>query len=255
MHDAEDQHHILLLRGTERGEAYPVVVAMHGQPRRGQAPRTYRFPAVVSRVAREGLTQGDLGPFVLVTPVFRFEGQNWPSFELGPFMTVVYRALADAGIAGSGLYIVGHSGAAGCGGAGLNQVAKLTPNAVGFFDTCVGSGFAQAVRALAAQRTPTLIVHSVETAGFVPRHALEYDADFDFGKVYAPLGLKAATCPEQLPAAPLRSIDYRCAKNDTGSTQAFVVNTGHGEAAHEALVPVALRYFLQRYVGRDHSSR
>lgn len=248
MDDPMDQHRVLLLRGVERGRAYPVVVALHGQPRRGQAPRDYRFPKTVADVARELVNPGEVEPFVLVTSVFRFEGQNWPHFELESFMAEVKRVLDEVGVTPGGLYVFGHSGAAGCGGAGLNHAASAKPDAVGFFDTCVGAGFGQAIRALANLRVPTLILHSVETAGFVPRQPVEYDANFDFGKVYAPLGLKAAACPAQVPDAPLRSLDYRCARNDSGLTQAFVVDTGRGEPAHEALVPVAMRYFLRQYL-------
>ena len=41
------------MRGVEKGNTYPVVVALHGQPRRGQAPRSYAFPNVVAEVTRE----------------------------------------------------------------------------------------------------------------------------------------------------------------------------------------------------------
>ena len=130
----------------------------------------------------------------------------------------------------------------------MNHAGKVAPNAVGFFDTCVGAGFGQVLRALSSQRIPTLVMHSVETAGFVPRQLAEYQADFDFGKVYAPLGLKPSSCPEQLPEVPLRPLAHRCASNESGLTQALVVDTGRGEPAHVALVPVAMRYFLRRYV-------
>ncbi len=254
MSDALDQHHVLLLRGIEPGKSYPVVVAMHGQPRRGQAPRSYQFQRVVADVARELIHAGELEPFVLVTPVFRFEGQNWPAFDLVAFMAEVNRVLADARVTPQGLYLFGHSGAAGCGGAGLNQAATVAPAAVGFFDTCVGAGFAHAIRALSEKRIPTLVMHSVETAGFVPRQPVEYQADFDFGKVYAPLGMKPFRCPKELPDAPLRPLEYRCARSASGTTLALVVDTGRGEQAHEALVPVAMRYFLRQYIGRGISS-
>jgi len=251
MIDPLDQHKILLTTGVERGKSYPLVLALHGQPRRGQAPRDYQFIRVVSDVARDVATRKGAAPFILVTPVFRFDGQNWPHFELAEFMAQVRRILQGAGIGTKGVYVFGHSGAVGCGGQGLNQVAVLSPAAVGFFDTCVGSGFVQAVTELAKNHVPTLIVHSVETAGFYPRQPMEYDPHFDFGKVYATLGLRPSHCPSHLPAAPLRNFAYQCAKNTTGSTIALVIDTGSGEKAHEALVPIAMRYFISQYVGRQ----
>ncbi len=250
MSDPEDQHRVLLMRGVEKSRAYPVVVALHGQPRRGQAPRSYAFPRLVANEARELVRTHGVEPFVLVTPVFRFEGQNWPSFGLTEFMVEVRRILSGEGIAVRGTYYVGHSGAAGCGGGGLNRVAEASPTAVGFFDTCVGTGFVQQARALAQLGVPTLIIHSVETAGFHPRQPAEYDANFDFGKVYSSIGLHAASCPALLPEAPLRRLPFRCATNDTATTQALVVDTGDGERAHEALVPLAMRYFLREYLNR-----
>jgi hypothetical protein len=146
--------------------------------------------------------------------------------------------------------VLGHSGAAGCGGGGLNRVADASPSAVGFFDTCVGVGFVQAARELEKQRIPTLIMHSVETAGFRPRQPVEYDADFDFGRVYSTMGLHAAECPSRLPEAPLRQLAFRCATNANATTRALVVDTGRGEKAHEALVPIAVRYFLREFLHR-----
>jgi hypothetical protein len=248
MSDPEDQHKILLTRGVEKGNAYRVVVALHGQPRRGQAPRTYVFPRVVADVTRQLVQANRIEPLILVTPVFRFEGQNWPEFEFAAFIQEVRRILSDLGLSIKGTYAVGHSGAAGCGGGGLNRVSDASLNAVGFFDTCVGAGFLQQVKTLERNRTPTLIMHSVETAGFQPRQTVEYDAHFDFGKVYSTIGLHRATCPQRLPEAPLRDLDFHCATNDAGTMLALVVDTGQGEKAHEALVPVALRYFLQEYL-------
>ena len=248
MSDPEGQHRILLTRGVENGNAYAVVVALHGQPRRGQAPRSYVFPRVVSEVTRELVQSEQIEPLILVTPVFRFEGENWPNFELVDFMAQVRRIISGLGLGIKGTYVVGHSGAAGCGGGGLNRVSSASPNAVGFFDTCVGAGFVQQVLALAKQRIPTLIIHSVETAGFQPRQPIEYDANFDFGKVYSNIGLRPATCPARLPEAPLRQLTFRCATNNSGTTLALVLDTGQGEKAHEALVPVALRFFLREYL-------
>ncbi len=251
MSDPEDQHRILLTRGVEKGKSYSVIVALHGQPRRGQSPRSYAFPRVVAEVTRQLVQSNRIEPLILVTPVFRFEGQNWPNFALSEFMHEVRRVLSNLGFAIKGTYAVGHSGAAGCGGGGLNQASQAALNAVGFFDTCVGVGFSQAIKALEENRTPTLIIHSVETAGFTPHQPVEYDAHFDFGKVYSTIGLHRAPCPQHLPQAPLRDLDFRCAANEAGTTLALVVNTGQGESAHEALVPVALRYFLQEYLARQ----
>lgn len=250
MGDPEDQHKILLTRGVKEGNAYRVVVALHGQPRRGQAPRSYVYPRVAADVVRQLVKSNRIEPLILVTPVFRFEGQNWPKFELAEFMLEVRKVLSDSGLSIKGTYAVGHSGAAGCGGGGLNTVSDASLDGVGFFDTCVGAGFLQQVKALEKNRTPTLIIHSVETAGFQPPQPVEYDAHFDFGRVYSSAGLHRATCPLRLPEAPLRDLDFRCAANDAGTTLALVVDTGQGEKAHEALVPVALRYFLQEYLAK-----
>ncbi|HEY5955894.1 MAG TPA: hypothetical protein VIV60_05050 [Polyangiaceae bacterium] len=247
MADPLDQHQILLTRGVRSGHAYPVVIALHGQPRRGQAPRDYRFPRVVAQVIETLVDHREVKPLILVTPVFRFEGRNWPAFELGDFLRALTPVLASAGVSPGSVYVFGHSGAAGCGGAGLNHVASIRPSGVGFFDTCIGEGFIRSVRELAEQRTRTLIIHSVETAGFIPRRAVEYDGSFDFGLVYAQVGLQPALCPTRLPEAPLRTQRYRCAGKADGSL-ALVIDTGRGEAAHEAVVPVATRYFMREYV-------
>jgi hypothetical protein len=248
MQDPLDQHRIWLPPGWRSGASYPVVIALHGQPRRKQAPRTYQFIRTVTDVARQLVAQEPTRPFILVTPVFRFEGQNWPEFDLVAFFEQVQTILHKDQIAVSGVYVFGHSGAAGCGGQGLNQVAAVSPAAVGFFDTCIGAGFVQAVKQLTARSIPTLIAHSVETAGFQPRQPIEYDPSFDFGKVYAAIPLRAGDCPPHLPPVPLRSLAYRCAKSESGTTRALVLDTGTGEKAHEALVPVAMRYFIAEYL-------
>ena len=248
MQASEDQHTIFELRGIEPGNVTPVVIAFHGQPRRRQPPHTYAFPNTVADVARRLVESRAVTPFVLVTPVFRFEGQNWPNFEPAQFVEEVKRVLANEGIAAGRLYFVGHSGAAGCGGGGLNHVADASPSAVGFFDTCVGVGFRESVRELERRGVPTLIMHSVETAGFQPREPTEYESQFDFEKVYSKVGLSPAACPERLPDAPLRKLAYRCATNQNATVRALVIDTGEGEKAHEALVPVALRYFLIEYL-------
>jgi hypothetical protein len=156
--------------------------------------------------------------------------------------------LASEGIAISRTLLFGHSGAAGCGGDGMNRAHAIRPAAVGFFDTCVGRGFGWEVRALLRERIPTLIVHSVETAGYRPRQVTEYLSTFDFGKVYAPLGLRPdPQCPRHALGVPLRDQAYSCATDPARIARAFVVNTGEGQQAHDAVVPVALRYFLREY--------
>jgi hypothetical protein len=250
MQDPLDQHRVWLPAGWQVGASYPVVVALHGQPRRNQAPRTYKFVSTVADSARELIATKATAPFILVTPIFRFQGQNWPHFDLVAFLKEVRTILRKHQIDVSGLYVFGHSGAAGCGGQGLNQAAALSPAAVGFFDTCVGLGFTQAVKQLTKHSVPTFIAHSVETAGFQPRQPVEYDANFDFGKVYASIPLRPCDCPSRLPTVPLLNLAYRCAKSEAGTTRALVFDTGTGEKAHEALVPVAMRYFLEEYLPR-----
>lgn len=250
MGDAADGHRLVLPPGAARGRAYPVIIALHGQPKRGQAPRHYRFTEVVTRVAQSLWTSGDAPRFVLVLPVFRFTGTNWPAFDLVLFRKELERQLAAEGVQASQYYVVGHSAAAGCGGLAMNGVHRITPVAVGFFDTCVGAGFRSEVRALRKAGVPTLLAYSVETAGFRPRQRREYMTSFDFGKVFAPLGLAPSDCPARLPDAPLRPQPFRCAADSSGVVRAFVLDTGEGEAAHNAVVPVAFRYFVEEYLGR-----
>lgn len=248
MPDPADQHRILLLRGVTRGGRYPVVIAFHGQPRRGVAPRDYQFASAVVSVATSLTERGKVGPFVLVLPVFRYAGANWPGFDLVRFRGEVEQRLAAEGVAVNRYYVVGHSAAAGCGGDGMNRAHRIAPAAVGFFDTCLGAGFRSEVLALREAGVPTLIVHSVETAGFRPRQSREYLPTFDFGRAYAPLGLAPSRCPPELPDAPLRAQPYRCAAEPKDLTRAFVIDTGDGEAGHNAVVPVALAFFLREYV-------
>ncbi len=250
MRELEDQHRIVLTRGVVAGGQYPVVIAFHGQPRRGQAPREYVFPKTVTERTLELVESGEVEPVVLVVPVFRFQGVNWPDFDLERFSAEVARLLAAEDIAVSRTLVFGHSGAAGCGGDGMNRAHRIRPAAVGFFDTCVGGGLGHEVRTLIRERIPTLIVHSVETAGFRPRQPTEYMTTFDFGKVYAPLGLKPTEqCSPDAFGVPLRDQPYRCAADPEGIARAFVVDTGAGQRAHDAVVPVALRYFLREYAG------
>ena len=55
--------------------------------------------------------------------------------------------------------------------------------------------------------------------------------------------------PSELPHAPLRDQPFRCSVDESGSTRAFIVDSGEGEEGHNALVPIALEYFLKQYVG------
>jgi hypothetical protein len=250
MGDADDQHRIVFTPGVNAGGAYPVVIAMHGQPKRGQRPASYAFPKTVIDVAVDLVRRGDVAPFVLALPVFRFFGANWPAFDLVAFRRALEERLGAEGVRAGAFYVVGHSGAAGCGGDGMNRAHRIQPRAVGFFDTCLGAGWRDEVLALRAARVPTVVIHSVETAGFVPRQAHEYLADFDFGRPYASVGLAPTTCPPHVPAVPLRPRPFRCTADPDGVARGFVIDTGEGETAHEAVVPVALAYFLREYLGR-----
>lgn len=250
MEDAEDRHRIVLFGIGDAAHDVPVVIALHGQPRRGQAPRTYAFLASVIEEARASVARGDVRPFALALPVFRFLGTDWPRFDLVEFRAELGQILATEHVTPGAFYVIGHSGAAGCGGDGLNRAHRMRPAAVAFVDTCVGDGWAREILDLRAAHVPTLVVHSVETAGFRPRPAREYLTDFDFGKVDAPLGLVPGACPERQPSVPLRAQRFRCSSDPTGTTRGFVIDSGSGEAGHNAAVPVALAYFLREYVGR-----
>jgi hypothetical protein len=249
MDEAEDQHRIVLPATGTEGAAFPVLIAFHGQPRRGQAPRSYAFATAVMATTRRAVATGDVRPIVLILPVFRYVGQNWPRFDVAAFQTEVERHLAAAGVKSDGYYVIGHSGAAGCGGDGMNRVHRLKPSAVGFFDTCLGPAWREEVQRLREARIPTLLVHSLETAAFTPRQSTEYLSTFDFGRAYGPAGLAPSACPDRLPSAPLRDQPFRCSADRQGTTQGFIVDSGEGEEGHNALVPVALEYFLRRYVG------
>ena len=78
--------------------------------------------------------------------------------------------------------------------------------------------------------------------------AEEYQTTFDFGRAYAPVGLAPSACPDRLPEKTLRQQPFRCASDKDGITRALVVDTGEGEEAHNALVPVALGFFLREYL-------
>lgn len=247
MSDPDDQHHLLFTAGVERGGSYPVVIAFHGQPHRGAAPRSYAFPKTVASEVNALRAAGEVTPLVVALPVFRFAGVEWPGFDLLAFRSELERLLARESITASAYLLFGHSGAAGCGGGGLNGAARIEPRAVAFLDTCVGASFARAVGELQQHAIPTLILHSVETSGFVPRQPPDSGAHFDYGRIYRPLGLEPSACPERLPDAPLRDQPFRCAADRAGVVHALVVDTGEGELGHEALVPVGVRYFLRLY--------
>jgi hypothetical protein len=232
-----------------------VLVAFHGQPKRGQAPRTYAFPERVIEVASDLVARGDVAPLVVALPVFRFGGLDWPGFDLVAFRTKIEQVLSAEGLQAKDFYVVGHSGAAGCGGDGMNRAHRIHPAAVGFFDTCLGGGWRDEIRALQRARVPTSILQSVETAGVQPRQLREYDGRYDFGQVFRTVGLAPVACAEDVPQAPLRAQPYRCAADADGITRAFVVDTGEGEAGHEALVPVALAYFLREHLPARASKR
>jgi hypothetical protein len=245
MQSPEDQHRLVLLPGVSAGGSYPVVIGMHGQPKRGHSPRSYEFAPTVTREAVSMVETGDAPPFVLALPVFRFEGENWPGFDLSEFRIKVEELLAEHGVSASGYYAFGHSGAAGCGGDGLNRAVRLSPTGVGFIDTCVGAGFGRAVRELHSKKIPTMIVHSVETAGFAVRQKAEYSSSFDFGRVYEPLGLSPCDCPPGGVPHRLRNQAYRCAATGDGTVSAFVVDTGEGLAAHTEALRIGARYFFR----------
>jgi hypothetical protein len=241
----EDQHRLVLLPGVSAGGSYPVVIGMHGQPKRGQSPRSYEFGPTVTREAVSMVETGEAQPFGLALPVFRFVGENWPGFDLSEFRVKVDELLAEHDVSANGYYAFGHSGAAGCGGDGLNRAVRLSPKGVGFIDTCVGASFGRSVRELHSKKIPTIIIHSVETAGFAVRQKTEYSSSFDFGRVYEPLGLSPCDCPTGGVPHRLRNQAYRCAATGDGTVSAFVVDTGEGLTAHAEALRVGARYFFR----------
>jgi hypothetical protein len=248
MDDALDQHQIVMPRDAKDGAAYPVLIAFHGQPKRGEAPRNYAFAGKVIAATTSAVAHG-AKPVVLVLPVFRYFGTNWPHFDIVAFKGEIERRLASEGLKSAGYYVVGHSGAAGCGGDGMNHVHRIAPAGVGFFDTCLGPGWRDEVKRLRDAHVPTLMIHSLETAGFSPRQVTEYLPTFDFGRAYGPAGLAPSACPGHVPSAPLREQPFRCSADEKGTTRGLIVDSGTGEEGHNALVPIAVEYFLNEYVG------
>ncbi len=250
MDEPADRHQIVIFAGVKKDTSPTVLIGFHGQPSRGKNPRDYQFGRRVTDVVRKMIEGGEIRPVVLVLPVFRFVGQDWPEFDVVDFKEKVLSILSEKNITPKDFFLFGHSGAAGCGGEGLNQAHRISPTAVGFFDTCLGKGWQKEIEALKAADIPTVNLHSVETAGFRPKQTPEYQSTFDFGRAYEPLGIRKVACPKILPSAPLRDQPYRCAASEHGKVEAFVVDTGEGEQAHTNLLPEALRYFLLRFVGR-----
>lgn len=248
MSDQADQHRIVLPKGWEKGKSYPVVVAFHGQPKRGKNPRDYMFMAPVEQKVMEMVDDKEIEPVILVMPVFRFYGTNWPMFHPKRFLQKIEEILSEDEITPTDWYAFGHSGAAGCGGAGLNQIHLIDPKGVGFFDTCLGDGWKNEIAALQRAKIKTFNIHSVETAGFKPKQRPEYQADFDFGRAYSPLGIDAISCPEKQPGPNLRTLDHRCSATSDGVINAFVIDTGEGKQAHKDILDPAIDFFLKYFL-------
>jgi len=247
MADEADRHRIVLTPGVEAGGEYPVVVAFHGQPKRGRDPREYFFPDLVRDLVVGMVRGGEIRPVVLVIPVFRFVGGNWPWMNPGKLRDHVEELLAEEGVSSGDWFAFGHSGAAGCGGAGLNQAHLMRPAGVGYFDTCLGDDWKKEVGLLEKAGVRTVNIHSVETAGFRPRQDPEYQSWFDFGRAYGPAGLAPVGCPKVHPGERLRDQKYRCAASKDGVITGFVVDSGEGVEAHKAILEPAIRYFLVHF--------
>jgi hypothetical protein len=248
--EQQDQPLMVIYPGVTRGKPAPVVVGFHGQPVKNRLPRDYAFFKSVRQTVDDLVLRGIIEPLVLVLPTFRFRKENWPGMHPKELRRKIESLMAEQGLVASQYLAFGHSGAAGCGGKGLNEAHELSPTAVGFFDTCLGDGFAKELATLEARGISTLIVHSVETAGLRPKRRPEYQAQFDFGSVFGPLGLLPIECPGKHPGKALRPLAHKCAASHTGTVRAFVVDTGQGEEAHEAALPEGLTFFLETTLPR-----
>ncbi len=248
----EDQHRIIIFRNAKTSNKTPVIVGFHGQPAREKNPRDYIFGSKALEVLQNTINNKELSNVILVLPVFRFIGQNWPGFDLVDFKKKVLDILKERSIESGDWFLFGHSGAVGCGGDGLNQAHRIHPKAVGFFDTCLGNGWQQAINSLSREKVNTVTIHSVETAGFRPKQRPEYQADFDFGKAFKPLNLLPSSCPSMLPDAPLKNHTYKCSASSDRTIEALMVDTGEGQQAHADLLPIALKYFITRFVAKKN---
>jgi hypothetical protein len=237
-------HRIVFTPGVKAGKSYPVVIAFHGQPKRGKDPRDYAFPDKVQNLIVQMVKDKKIVPVILVIPVFRFEGGNWPWFNTAKFKKIVIEQLLKNNLKADRWFMFGHSGAAGCGGGGLNQAHLANPAAVGFFDTCIGKKWQDEIGLLEQKGIKTVNIHSVETSGFKPRQRPEYQADFNFGKAYEPAGLHPVACPKVHPGKELRKQRFRCAATKSKTVLGFVIDTGYGKEAHEKVLKPAIEYFL-----------
>ena len=251
MDDEADMHSIIIPAGVKEGDILPVVIGFHGQPKREKSPKDYIFLRKVRSVVERLIENGEIEPVILVLPVFRYKGGNWPWFNPVKFKQKVVDVIKNKsevkGIVTGQWSAFGHSGAAGCGGGGLNQIDLINPDAVGFFDTCLGDGWQKAVKKLHKKKIKTINIFSVETAGFRPRQHPEYQAMFDFGRAFSPLGIDPVKCPVLHPGKKLRTLEHRCSATDDGIVKAFVIDTGIGVKAHKAVVEPAVEYFLKEF--------
>jgi hypothetical protein len=253
MEDEADMHKIIIPKGVKDGDTIPVVIGFHGQPKRGKNPRDYEFPGLVQKNVTSMIDNGEIVPIILVLPVFRFKGGNWPAFNPVNFKNKINEIIQQKSnvknLKTNRWIAFGHSGAAGCRGGGLNMIASINPSNVGFFDTCLGDGWQTAVKTLHKKKIQTLNIFSVETAGFKPRQFPEYQSTFDFGRAFLPLGITPVTCPKIVPGKKLRDLPARCSETKDGIIKGFVVDTGVGINAHKGIVIPALKYFLNEFCG------
>ena len=249
MQNPADQHEIVFTKGVKAGGTYPVIVGFHGQPKRGRSPGDYMFLQPVKDLVNQMVSSGEIKPVILVLPVFRFTGGNWPYFNPKKFGQKVKEILEQNKIKVKNWYAFGHSGAAGCGGGGLNEIHVLKPAAVGFFDTCLGAGWSKEIKTLQKKKIKTLTIHSVETAGFKPKQKPEYQHYFKFKRAYEPAGLFAVPCPQVIPGKKLRPQKGKCSATKDGIITGFILDTGEGKEAHRAILEPAIRYFLKEFAG------